>query len=253
MENDRRQRYHERYDELKKRGESFFPHTIHKDALFSLLVFLIIVALAVFVGAPLEDKADPTNTTYVPRPEWYFMFLFQLLKYFPGQFEWVGVAVVPGAVVLFLFALPLIDRSWIRHPLERRLAMNLTALAVVALVFLTLQAYGVTYTTAVSLVTTRPQLSFAPKVAPPKLTAAQESGKRVFQSEPCLSCHSLNGSGGHVGPDLTHVGSRRSADWILKYLENPKAVNPQAKMPSLVPPMTQQEAGWVAQYVATLR
>src|SRR5512142_1992146 len=87
----KKRRYHERYAELKSLGETFFPHTIFKDAVASLVLFLILVALAVFVGAPLEERADPGNTAYIPRPEWYFMFVFQLLKYFPGELEWVGV------------------------------------------------------------------------------------------------------------------------------------------------------------------
>lgn len=254
MDNDRRQRYLSRYTEQKAQGESFFPHTIHKDALFTLLVFLILVALAVFVGAPLEDRADPTNTAYIPRPEWYFMFLFEMLKYFPGQLEWVGVAVVPGAVILFLFLLPVLDRNTVRHPRQRRLAVNLTALAVVAVTFLTLQAYQVTPTTAMSLITSGVQIdSAAPKVIEPQLTAGQQTGRQLFQTQGCTSCHKLAGKGGSVGPDLTHVGSRHDLAWLHEYIANPKSHNPQARMPAFVPPMTHQQVEWVAQYLSTLR
>ncbi len=138
-----KRRYLARYEELKHQGESFFPYTVAKDALFALLVFLILMALAVFVGAPLEARADPTNTAYVPRPEWYFMFLFDLLKYFPGSLEWVGVAVLPGAALAFLFFLPLLDRGPVRHPSQRPVTVAITSLAVVGVVLLTLQAYQV--------------------------------------------------------------------------------------------------------------
>ncbi len=253
---DNKAKYLARYDELKKQGESFFPYTVFKDSLASLVVFLILVALAVFVGAPLEERADPGNTAYVPRPEWYFMFLFQMLKYFPGDLEWVGVVVVPGAVVVLLFLLPVLDRSWVRHPRQRALAMNLTAAGVAAVCFFTLQAYDVTPTTAVSMISQAPLLGTSPRAtAPPqpRLSAAQEQGKRIFQSQNCESCHQLDGTGGKVGPDLTHVGARRDAAWLHEYIEKPKNLNPSATMPAFTPTLSHQEVEWLAQYLATLR
>lgn len=254
MNDEVRQRYRARYEELKKKGEPFFPNTVFKDAVASLVIFLILVALAVFVGAPLEERADPTNTAYVPRPEWYFMFLFQALKYFPGDLEWVGVAVVPGIAILLLFFLPLLDRGPARHPRQRRLAVNLTALAVLAISFLTLSAYQVTPSTVTAMITSGPQLGGAPtRAVQPKLTAAQEAGRHIFQSQGCTACHQVNGSGGSVGPDLTTVGSRRDASWLHTYVENPKSINPAAKMPAFLPPLSHQEVEWLAQYLSTLR
>ena len=87
-----------------------------------MLVFAILVALAYFVGVPTEARANPADTTYTPRPEWYFLFLFQLLKYFPGNLEVIGVVVIPTLVILLLLALPFIDRSPKRHFLRRPLA-----------------------------------------------------------------------------------------------------------------------------------
>ena len=85
MNEQEKQDYLEKYNEAKKSGEPFFPDALFKDALVSLVIFLILVALAYFIGAPLDERANPADTSYNPRPEWYFLFLFQLLKYFPGK------------------------------------------------------------------------------------------------------------------------------------------------------------------------
>src|SRR4029077_5706544 len=81
------QKYKERYARLKSAGKSFFPYAIFKDTLVAFLILGVVLALAHFWGAKLEDLADPTDTTYNPRPEWYFLFLFQALKFFPGKWE----------------------------------------------------------------------------------------------------------------------------------------------------------------------
>ncbi len=252
---EKRRRYLARYDELKRQGESFFPHTIFKDAVATLLIFLLLVALAAFVGAPLEERADPTNTAYVPRPEWYFMFLFEMLKYFPGELEWVGVALLPGIGILLLFLLPVLDRGTARHPRERVLAVNLTALSVVAVAFLTLRSYDVTPTTVVSMVTAPPQIGVAERPAAPqtKLTAAQEAGRRLYQSQNCGACHQIAGDGNATGVDLTRVGARRDLAWLHEYVEKPQSLNPAATMPGFLPPLSHQEVEWLAQYLSTLR
>ena len=90
MNEKEKQEYLESYHQAKEKGVPFFPDILFKDAVVSLLVFLILIGLAYFVGAPLEARANPADTTYTPRPEWYFLFLFQLLKYFPGNLEVVG-------------------------------------------------------------------------------------------------------------------------------------------------------------------
>src|SRR3972149_3865861 len=122
MNEQEKQSYRERYHEAKERGVPFFPDIIFKDVLASLLIFAILAALAYFVGVPTEARADPADTSYTPKPEWYFLFLFQLLKYFPGSLEVIGVMVIPTLAIVFLLALPFIDKSPKRYFLNRPFA-----------------------------------------------------------------------------------------------------------------------------------
>ena len=140
MNKDERRAYDEEYKHDKEKGVPFFPDILFKDAVVALIIFLILVALAYFVGAPLDARADPGDTTYTPRPEWYFLFLFQLLKYFPGNLEVIGVVLLPTLVIVLLFALPFLDRSARRHFLSRPIVTVITLIGVLAVGFLTIQS-----------------------------------------------------------------------------------------------------------------
>src|SRR3972149_266444 len=115
MNEQEKKKYLDEYKKEKEKGVPFFPDIIFKDTVASLLIFIILAALAYFVGAPLEARANPADTTYTPRPEWYFLFLFQALKYFPGKLEVVGVIIIPSLAILVLLLLPFLDRSSRRH------------------------------------------------------------------------------------------------------------------------------------------
>lgn len=141
MNEQEKQEYLKKYKQAKENGEYFFPDSIFKDAVIALIIFLLLVSLAYFVGAPLESRANPADTNYTPRPEWYFLFLFQLLKYFPGQLEVVGVVLLPTLAILLLFLLPLLDRSNKRHATGRPIVVGITAVILAGIVFLTFQAY----------------------------------------------------------------------------------------------------------------
>jgi mono/diheme cytochrome c family protein len=132
--------YLETYHKAKESGPQFFPDVVVKDAVMALLVFLALIALAYFLGAPLEARANPADTSYTPRPEWYFLFLFQLLKYFPGKLEVIGVIVIPTLVLALLFFLPFIDTSSKRYPTSRPIITGGVALVVVAVGLLSVQA-----------------------------------------------------------------------------------------------------------------
>ncbi len=140
MNEQEKRTYLEKYQEAKKKGFPFFPDIVFKDAVVSLVVFIVLIALAYFVGAPLEARANPADTTYTPRPEWYFLFLFQLLKYFPGKLEVIGVIVLPTLAILLLFFLPLLDQNPRRHFLKRPVITTAATLAVAGIAFLTVQA-----------------------------------------------------------------------------------------------------------------
>jgi mono/diheme cytochrome c family protein len=140
MNEEEKKAYLEKYREAKKKGVPFFPDIIFKDAIISLGVFLILIALAYFIGAPLEARANPADTAYTPRPEWYFLFLFQLLKYFPGKLEVVGVIIIPTLAILVLFGLPFLDRGGRRHFLNRPIVTGVTVFAAAAIIFLTISA-----------------------------------------------------------------------------------------------------------------
>ena len=97
-------------DESRPR-KKFYPQQALKDTLAIFVVFSVLFLMAAAVRVPLEQLADPTDTTYIPRPEWYFLFLFQMLKLFKGPFEVIGSTVLPGLAVLALILVPFIDRG----------------------------------------------------------------------------------------------------------------------------------------------
>ena len=124
--------------EEMKTGKPFYPHQVFEDVVGMLILFVILAAVALFVPVPLEDVADPTNADYDPRPEWYFLFLFQLLKYFQGPFEIIGTFVIPTVGMLLLLFLPFLDRSERVVLWKRPIALTVTSVCVVGIVVLTI-------------------------------------------------------------------------------------------------------------------
>ncbi len=140
MDEKEKQEYLKKYKQAKEKGIRFFPDALFKDAVVSLVVFLILVALAYFVGSPLEEQANPGDASYTPKPEWYFLFLFQLLKYFPGALEVIGVVVIPTLAVIILFLLPFLDRHPRRHFTSRWWVIGVTAFLGAGAILLTVLA-----------------------------------------------------------------------------------------------------------------
>ena len=119
-------------------GKPFYPDQLFEDAVAILILFVILAAMAIFIPVPLEELADPTDASYDPRPEWYFLFLFQLLKYFEGPLEVVGTFVIPTVGFILLLFLPFLDRKEERISLLKRpVALTVTCLSVVLIVLLT--------------------------------------------------------------------------------------------------------------------
>jgi len=168
MNEQEKQEYLEKYHEEKENGVPFYPDIIFKDAIVAFIIFLILIGLAYFVGAPLEARANPADTSYTPRPEWYFLFLFQLLKYFPGKLEVVGVVLIPTLAILVLFFLPLLDRNTRRHYFDRPVVTGITLLAVVGIVTLTILSV---------------------REAPPPAQATEGDPVALLYSQNCAPCH----------------------------------------------------------------
>ena len=120
-------------------GKPFYPDQLFEDAVAILILFIVLASMAIFVPVPLEELADPTDASYDPRPEWYFLFLFQLLKYFEGPLEVVGTFVIPTVGFILLLLLPFLDKKEERISLLKRpVALTVTCLSVVLIVLLTI-------------------------------------------------------------------------------------------------------------------
>jgi len=124
----------------EKPTETFFPTFAFKEAVVALLVFAAVIALAWFWPAAIGDPADPSDSSYVPKPEWYFLSMYQFLKLFPGKLEIVGLLLQPVAILL-LTLLPFLDRSPERRPSKRKMTMVLLGLLVGANVVLGVLGY----------------------------------------------------------------------------------------------------------------
>ena len=124
--------------EEMKTGKPFYPDQVFEDVVGMFILFVVLACAALFAEVPLEKVADPTNANYDPRPEWYFLFLFQLLKYFQGPFEIIGTFIIPTGGMLLLLFLPFLDRSERKVLWKRPIALTVTTVSVVAIVGLTI-------------------------------------------------------------------------------------------------------------------
>jgi mono/diheme cytochrome c family protein len=145
MNDETKKKINKRYEEELNKGERFWPDSIFRDLVVSLGIFILLLVLATFVGVSPEAKADPSDTTYVPRPEWYFLFLFKFLALYGqipllGKIEWIATAVIPGIAIGILTLLPFIDKSPNRYYGKRVLPISIMAIMVTGMVLLTLMS-----------------------------------------------------------------------------------------------------------------
>jgi len=207
-----REQYLREYSILKNQGKPFFPYAIAKDSMMASVTLLVIIVLAILFGAELGPKADPTTTTYTPRPEWYFFFLFELLRVVkPPALVFMATVGIPTICLVLLLLLPFFDRGPERNPLRRPIAVTAAIATIAAMAYLTILGALAGSPTEIEL-TTAPQY---------------EKGKEVMASSGCLACHKVGENGGTLGPNLTEVGSRLGRDAIARTL-----VNPTKPMPS---------------------
>ncbi len=204
--------YLREYETLKKKGKPFFPYAVLKDTTMMLIVALVIVALAIVLGAEQGPKVDPTTTTYTPRPEWYFFFLFELLRVIkPPWAVPIATIGIPTIAMVLLLMLPFYDRNSERRPERRPIALTAGILTIIAMAYLTF--LGAT--------------SGPPSEIDLKTTAALEPGKEVVAQSGCLACHKLGDNGNNgPGPELTHIGARVPRNAIARSLEVGPSIMP---------------------------
>jgi menaquinol-cytochrome c reductase cytochrome b/c subunit len=204
--------YLREYELLKKEGKPFFPYAVMKDTVMALIVVLVIVALSIVLGAEQGPKADPTSTTYTPRPDWYFFFLFEVLRVIkPPYLVPLATIGIPTIAMVLLFLLPFYDRGAERRPERRPIAMTALALTIVTMAYLTYEGASAGPPTDVEM------------DVPPQY----EAGKLVVAQTACLACHKIGESGnGTLAPDLTHVGSRIPREAILRSLKAGPGIMP---------------------------
>jgi ubiquinol-cytochrome c reductase cytochrome b subunit len=213
-------------DELRPQ-KKFFPEQAFRDTVAVFSAFAILFVMAVAVRVPLEQLADPTDTTYIPRPEWYFLFLFQTLKLFPGPLEMVGAVVLPGLAVLVLLLVPFIDRGQVRRVTQRTFAAAVVFLALLGWTGLTLAAVASTPKPVVAAI------DFSQPTDWMQLSPVEMAGIGYFRQENCASCHTVGGGNPKIGPDLADGGIHKTAAWMIQHFKRPAEMVPGSAMPAI--------------------
>ena len=204
MNRHEKEQYLREYEVMKKKGKPFFPYAVMKDSVMMLIVVLVIAAMSIWLGAEQGPKADPTTTTYVPRPEWYFFFLFELLRVIkPPALVPIATIGVPTIAMVLLLLLPFYDRGAERNPLKRPLAAIAGILTIVAMAVLTFLGAEAGNPTDIELAT----------------ASEYEAGKAVVEQSGCTACHKFGTTGGTLGPNLTEIGLRLPEAGIARSLE----------------------------------
>jgi quinol---cytochrome c reductase cytochrome c subunit, bacillus type len=234
-------------EDVKKRGKPFYPYAMFHDTVMSLVVVTVIVVLAViwkwttpgdhtgtgagWLGPLYTDQADPGTISFVPRPDWYFYFLFYLLRIF----KWpntviLGTVGIPTIIIVLMLVLPFMDRRRERRLSRRPVAVVIFILTVISMGVLTWK--GATAKEALASETLAAVPSWVEKE---NLPPAAVPGAKLFAQSGCLTCHTYLGTGSsNLGaPDLTAEGTKnRGIDFQIRHLKCPACVTPGSPMPS---------------------
>jgi ubiquinol-cytochrome c reductase cytochrome b subunit len=215
-------------EDAARRTELFWPAQILKDTVWMMLILAVLLALAVLVGAPLDAPADP-STNYDARPEWYFLFLFQLLKYFEGPMAIIGTIVIPTLAASFLIALPFLDRGESRAPKHRK-----------AWFFAFFTLIGATVVlTVVALVEDRGNAEFREALAEQEEQARLAKhyaaiggidpsgqvilyrGHTIFEEQRCTNCHAVAGREQPEKKQGFVLTGYLSREWYRSFIRDP--------------------------------
>ncbi|MEO8098043.1 MAG: cytochrome b N-terminal domain-containing protein [Acidobacteriota bacterium] len=217
----------------------FYPEQIFKDTVAAFAYVMIVALFANFAKLGLGSMADPTDTRYIPRPEWYFLFLFQLLKIFEGPLEILGAVVLPNLAILGLFLIPFIDRGRALQVRQRTVAITVVLLAGLGWAGLTQMAIA---TTPANMEDT--DAGLRPPQPWREMPAEQLAAIGYFQNDNCASCHVLGRS--ILGPDLAREPSSKPPDFLLEHFAKPSENSPPtsltpSQMQSLVKLVTKRD------------
>ncbi|HKS77396.1 MAG TPA: c-type cytochrome [Gaiellaceae bacterium] len=233
--------------DVKERGKPFYPYAMFHDTIMSLVVVVTIVGLAAIwkwsafgphhdpthkglLGPEVDPPADPGTTSFVPRPDWYFYFLFYLLRIFKWpESVFLGTVGVPTIALILLLGLPFLDRRRERRISARPVAMVAAVLTIVSMGVLTWKGATAKEALASEVINDVPRW-----VADERLPANALPGAKLFASAGCTACHTYDGSGGsNLGaPDLTSIGTRNlGIQFQINHLKCPSCVNPGSPMP----------------------
>ena len=219
--------------------ETFYPKQVLIDMTFVLVVMGVLGMLAHFVPIMLGPEADPANTRFIPRPEWYFLPMFQWLKYWEGWSTVIGAFIIPAILIGLLLLLPFMDRGLERRPWRRPIPVGGVLIVLVGLLWLGMTSRlndSRDATVAAQLAEQSQQehayfySAFQPYSAPlpsenvastsPDTSVAQ--GKGIFDSHGCSGCHGASG-GGAIGPALTHISDKFPPAQLTALLKAPRA------------------------------
>jgi menaquinol-cytochrome c reductase cytochrome b/c subunit len=215
LDNRAKEEYLQEYEVLKKKGKPFFPYAVLKDSALTLVVVAVIIAMALILGADQGPKADPTTTSYVPRPDWYFFFLFEVLRVIkPPALVPVATVIIPTIAMVMLLLLPFYDRGPERRPERRPIATTAGILTIIAIAYLTYLGAEAGSPNEIAL------------AVPPQYKAGEE----VVAQSGCGACHKIgtNGNNG-PGPELTHIGARIPREAIIRSLQIGPGIMPSYK------------------------
>jgi menaquinol-cytochrome c reductase cytochrome b/c subunit len=234
-------------EDVKKRGKPFYPYAMFEDTIMSLVVVAVIIGLAVvwkwtswsphhdgthqgLLGPEFTARADPGTTSFVPRPDWYFYFLFYLLRIFKWpETVFLGTVGVPTIALILLIGVPFYD---VRR--ERRLSRRPVAVVGAVLVVLSMGVLTWKGATASEALASEVILQVPSWIETEKLPPAAQPGAKLFAVAGCTACHTYLGSGGSQlgAPDLTTIGTRNlGVDFQIRHLKCPSCVNPGSPMP----------------------
>lgn len=206
ISSDRKPYKNKDYSEYPGRTEAFWPNFLLKEWLVGAVFLVGFLCLTLAEPAPLEGVADPTTPGYIPLPDWYFLFLYELLKYkfASGPFVLLGVVVIPGLAFGGLLLAPFLDRGPGRRPSQRPIAVAMMLLGLVSVMALTYEsAADVDWEARAK----------GNKPVPTTEIDKSKPGYKVFKSN-CMTCHGDSLQGGASAPTL--IGIDRTKEEIMK-------------------------------------